>query len=162
MPGAGKSTVGVLLAKRIGLNFVDSDLLIQVHENQTLQEILDARGYRALRQVEEEILLDMPLEHYLVATGGSAVYSAACMTRFSEAGPVVYLSAALGVLEQRVQAHLARGIAAPPGQDFAAVYAERVPLYERYADITVPADAAPPDAIAARIARELAAFEPAL
>ena len=155
MPGAGKSTIGVLLAKRIGLNFVDSDLLIQVHENQTLQEILDSRGYRALRQVEEEILMEMPLDNYLVATGGSAVYSAGSMRRFKEAGPVVWLSASLSVLEERVRAHIARGIAAPPGQDFATVYAERVPLYERYADITVPADAATAEETAARIAREL-------
>lgn len=155
MPGAGKSTVGVLLAKRVGLNFVDSDLLIQVREDQTLQQILDSRGHLALRAIEEAILLDMPLAGYLVATGGSAVYSEASMSRFRDSGPVVYLAAALESLTARVQAHPDRGIAAPPGQDFAAVYAERVPLYERHATLTVAADSAPAEAVAEMIAREL-------
>ena len=155
MPGAGKSTVGVLLAKHVGLNFVDSDLLIQVREGETLQQLLDAQGYLALRRAEEDVLLEMPLVNYLVATGGSAVYSDAGMQRLQAAGPIVYLQCALPALEQRIRSNRARGIAAPPGHDFPAIYAERCPLYERFADLTIAADADSAEDVAHRIAREL-------
>jgi shikimate kinase len=155
MPGAGKSTVGVLLAKRIGLNFVDSDLLIQVREGETLQSLVDRRGYLELRRIEEIVLLEMALDAALVATGGSAVYSEASMSRLQTAGPVVYLRGSLPVLEERVRSNLLRGIAAPPGQDFAAIYEERTPLYARFADITASVDAGSAEAIAAGIATEL-------
>lgn len=155
MPGAGKSTVGVLVAKRLGLNFVDSDLLIQVRAGLTLQQIIDAEGYLALRSLEEEILLEMPLDDFLVATGGSVVYSERGMRRLQAAGPIVYLECALNVLAQRVAAHSERGIAAPQGHDFAAIYRERVPLYERYADVRVAGDAQSAEETAELIAREL-------
>ena len=155
MPGAGKSTVGVLLAKRVGLNFVDSDLLIQVREGRTLQELVDTRGYQVLREIEEAVLLEMALASFLVATGGSAVYSAPSMRRLKTAGPVVYLQASLPVLEERVGSNRLRGIAAPAGQDFAAIHAERTPLYESFADITVSVDSGSAEAIAAGIASAL-------
>ena len=87
MPGAGKSTIGVLLAKELGLSFVDTDLIIQVRHNASLQELLDDHGHLQLRYYEEEVLLDIPLAHTLVATGGSAVYSEAAMRRLRHAGP---------------------------------------------------------------------------
>jgi shikimate kinase len=155
MPGAGKSTVGVLLAKRLGLNFVDTDLLIQVNQGETLQTTVDKRGYRYVRELEEELLLDMPLDTFLVATGGSAVYGVNAMHRLGDAGPVVYLSTPLEVLELRVAAHLARGIACAPGQSFADIFAERAPLYDRYADLTIPTENLSVEDIAAQIARQL-------
>lgn len=155
MPGAGKSTVGVLLAKRAGLNFVDTDLLIQVHQGEPLQTTVDSRGYLFVRELEEEILLDMPLDSYLVATGGSAVYGVNAMRRLGEAGPVVYLSAPLEILELRVAGHSARGIACAPGQSFADTFAERAPLYEQYADLAIPTESSSVEDIATQIARQL-------
>ncbi len=140
MPGAGKSTVGVLLAKLSGLRFVDTDLDIQVRAGATLQEILDQHGYRHLRQLEEQVLLDVSLDHALISTGGSVVYSASTMRRLQAAGPVVYLQADLATLEQRIAGAPPRGIASDNAQGFAEVYAERTPLYEQYADFSVPVD----------------------
>jgi shikimate kinase len=137
MPGAGKSTVGVLLAKRLGLNFVDTDLLIQVRHHATLQEIVDKHGYLELRSMEEQVLLDMPLQDSLISTGGSAVYSETAMRRLAAAGPLVHIDVPLEVLRGRIIDESGRGIARPPGQDLAAVYREREPLYRKYADFTV-------------------------
>jgi shikimate kinase len=144
MPGAGKSTVGILLAKLTGLRFVDTDLDIQVREEATLQEILEQHDYRYLRQVEEDVLLNLRLDHALVSTGGSVVYSAPSMARLKSLGPVIYLKTELATLEERVAAAPLRGIASDGEQSFAQVYAERTPLYERYADyILVTCDNTP-------------------
>lgn len=155
MPGAGKSTVGVLLAKRVGLNFVDTDLLIQVDQGESLQTTVDKRGYQFVRELEEDILLKMPLDAFLVATGGSAVYGEIAMRRLADAGPVIYLSAPPEVLEVRVAGHSARGIACAPGQSFTDIFAERVPLYERYADLTVATEQLSVEDIVTQAVRQL-------
>ena len=155
MPGAGKSTVGVILAKLTGLRFVDTDLDIQLREGATLQQIIEHQGYRYLRDVEEKVLLEIPLEHAIISTGGSVVYSEAAMQRLARAGPVVYLAADLVSLERRVAAAPLRGIACDPSQGYAGVYAERTPLYRRYADITVDATAGTADEVAAAILLKL-------
>lgn len=155
MPGAGKSTVGVIFAKLAGLRFTDTDLSIQVRENATLHEIYEAQGYLRLREIEEEVLLALPLDQTLVSTGGSVVYSAAAMARLKAAGPVVYIEVELPVLERRVAATPQRGIASDPDHSFADVYAERIPLYERYADLRIQAGDQTVDEIAARILAEL-------
>ncbi len=157
MPGAGKSTVGVILAKLAGLRFIDSDLDIQVRENATLQDILETQGYLRLREIEEEVLLDLPLDHALLSTGGSVVYSERIMARLKAAGPVVYLEADLPTLERRVTAAAHRGIASDSAQSFADIYAERTPLYERYADITVSSCQGSADDVANQILAELQA-----
>ena len=95
MPGAGKSTLGILLAKELGLGFLDTDVAIQVKEKQTLQEILEQRGYLALRAVEEQVLLETDCHQQVVATGGSAVYSHNGMAYLKSCGPVVYLEVPL-------------------------------------------------------------------
>lgn len=133
MPGAGKSSVGVLLAKLLGLGFLDTDLEIQVRESASLQQILEDRGYRYLREVEESVILAATLDQRVVSTGGSAVYSERAMQRLLAAGPVVYLYAELDTLEQRIGSAPARGIASDPDQAFEHVFLERTPLYERYA-----------------------------
>jgi shikimate kinase len=148
MPGVGKSTVGVILAKRTGLTFTDTDLDIQVREGATLQEILESRGHLVLRQIEEDVLLSVPLSGAVISTGGSVVYSEPVMQRLRAAGPVVYLEADLQTLEQRVAAAPDRGIASDAGQTFADIYHERAPLYQRYADITIDATAGTPDDVA--------------
>jgi shikimate kinase len=136
MPGAGKSTVGVQLAKQLGLDFVDTDLLIQSQQAITLQEILDHQGYMALRAIEESVLLDLTVEKTLIATGGSAVYSDKAMRHLASLGRIVYLEVSLDMLQQRVSNEGSRGIARPEGQSFIDVFAERTPLYQQYADIT--------------------------
>lgn len=140
MPGAGKSTIGVLLAKELGLSFVDSDLVIQVRHDATLQTLLNQQGHLQLRQFEAEVLLEIPLTRTLLATGGSAVYSDAAMQRLRAAGPIVFIDVPLHTLEKRIDNEATRGIAREPGQSFAAVYLERLPLYQRYADLTIAAE----------------------
>lgn len=137
MPGAGKSTVGVLLAKLTGLSFNDTDLEIQVQAGATLQEIIDRSSHIALRALEEKVLLAVPLQRSVIATGGSVVYSERIMQRLKRAGPVVYLDVSLATLEARVAAAPPRGIASDAGHSYAEIFAERTPLYQRYADITV-------------------------
>ncbi len=155
MPGAGKSTVGVILAKRTGLAFTDTDLAIQVREGEILQDIVDRVGNPRFREIEEEVLLEVPLDDAVVSTGGSVIYSDAVMRRLRAAGPVVYLAADLATLEARVAANPLRGIARGAGQSYADVFAERCPLYKRYADIIVDATAGNADAVADAIFRAL-------
>ncbi|PIE37294.1 MAG: shikimate kinase [Gammaproteobacteria bacterium] len=151
MPGAGKSTIGVLLAKQSGHRFVDTDIDIQARTGTTLQDILEERGFQALRDVEEEVLLSVDIDNAIVSTGGSVVYSDASMQRLRRAGPVVYLNVPLTVLQERVDNAPPRGIASDTAQTFAEVFAERTPLYQRYADITINTQGLSPDAIANRI-----------
>ena len=153
MPGAGKSTVGVILAKLTGLRFADTDLDIQVRENATLQDILEQRDFRYLRAIEQEILLNIALDHAVISTGGSVVYSEQVMQRLRNAGPVVYLDAELSLLQQRVAAAPLRGIASDQQQTYAEIFAERTPLYRRYADISVDAGSGSADTVAASILR---------
>lgn len=151
MPGAGKSSIGVILAKRCGLRFVDTDLDIQIRAGATLQEILERDGYRRLRLLEQEVLMAIDLEQAVIATGGSVVYSIDAMRRLKAAGPVAYLQADLATLQRRVANAPPRGIACDPGQDYAAVFAERTPLYQRYADLTVDASQGDAETVAGRL-----------
>jgi len=155
MPGAGKSTVGVILAKLTGLRFADTDLDIQVRENATLQQILERYGYLHLRAIEQEIVLGISLDHAIISTGGSVVYSEQAMARLTSAGPVVYLAADLPLLQQRVAAAPLRGIASNSRQTYDEVFAERTPLYRRYANITVNAANGCADDVAAAILEQL-------
>lgn len=135
MPGAGKSTLGVQLAKYMGLSFVDTDILIQTQQGRQLQEILDTEGYLALRTIEEDVLLSVHHGNHLISTGGSAVYSDKAMQHLRSLGPVVFLDVSLETLQSRVSDEDSRGIARPEGQNFTDVYNERTPLYHQYADI---------------------------
>ena len=151
MPGSGKSTVGVLLAKRLGLALVDTDLLIQGQGRATLAEIIAAKGHEALRDIEEQVLLDMAIYPAIVSTGGSVVYREAIMQRLAKASIVVYLRAQLSTVDYRISLAPDRGIASPGNHTLEDVYNERVPLYERYANITVDVDADDPEIIAGHI-----------
>lgn len=137
MPGAGKSTVGVLLAKETARGFVDTDLLIQEREERPLQEILDTEGYLALRAVEERVLLTLDLHHHVIATGGSAAYSAPAMTHLQQEGVIVFLYVAPDALLRRIHNFSTRGIAKRPDQSWDDLYAERLALYRQWADITI-------------------------
>jgi shikimate kinase len=155
MPGAGKSTIGVLLAKRLGYDFLDTDLLIQIRQGEVLQDTLDARGYLALRNIEEQVLLELDVSNTVVATGGSAVYSERAMSRLADDGAVVYLDAKLDQLKQRIHDYDRRGIARRPDQSLDELFAERTSLYRRYATITVNA-APPPEEVVTAIVDALA------
>lgn len=137
MPGAGKSTLGVMLAKSLAKDFIDTDLMIQLRAGQTLQQLLDEQGYQALRQLEQETLLECDFDRHVIATGGSAVYSAPGMAHLKRLGPVVYLDVPLDELRRRIHDYDQRGIARRPEQSFAQLFEERQQLYRQYADITV-------------------------
>ena len=142
MPGSGKSTVGAALAKHLGLELVDADGLIEAQEQQSLQQIMDGRGNAAFRAIEEQVLTEMPLYPSVISTGGSVVYSEKIMARLAAASAVVYLRAAFDTIEYRVSLAPQRGIASDGDQTLRDLYAERVPLYERYGEIVVDCDEA--------------------
>lgn len=155
MPGAGKSTVGVVLAKRLGLSFVDTDLLIQAQTGRHLQAIIDTDGLSRFRAIEEEVLLSADVSGTVIATGGSVVYSEAGMAALSARGVVVFLEVPPLELERRIKDMDNRGVVIDPGQTFADLYANRLPLYRRYADITVQCDGLSVEDIAGRIQRQI-------
>lgn len=137
MPGAGKSTAGVLLAKRTGRGFIDTDILIQRRENRILQEIVDIDGYLVLREIEERMLLSLDVNNTVIATGGSAVYSQAAIEHLARSGPVVFLDVTLDTLRKRISEFGTRGLACPPGQTLEQLFEERYSLYKKYASATV-------------------------
>ncbi|MBQ0795496.1 MULTISPECIES: shikimate kinase [Zhongshania] len=156
MPGAGKSTIGEALALQSGLTFVDTDRLIEQREGRSLQAILDEEGYQRLRRIEAEVLQSSDFSNKVVATGGSAVYSSAAMTHLRQFGPCVFIDIPLREIVRRVQNFAERGIAGPVGQDLQGVYAERLPLYRRYADITVDGSGLDETALLAKVLASIA------
>ena len=137
MPGSGKSTVGIILAKMTARDFVDTDVLIQLAEDRTLQEIVDNDGHMELRRIEEKILCGVEHQNHVVATGGSAAYSDKAMKHLATEGIVVFLNADLPCLKSRIRNYETRGLAKRPDQTFQELFDERNQLYRRYADITV-------------------------
>ena len=158
MPGAGKSTVGVILAKHTSRNFIDSDVLIQTIEDRSLQDIIDEHGYMGFRGIEEKVLLSLDLSNHVIATGGSAVYSAAAMGHLKENGVVVFLNVDFPVLERRIHDFHTRGIALRPGQTFAELFEERCVLYSNYADIIIDCKGLTQESVSKKIADELRRF----
>ena len=157
MPGAGKSTVGVILAKLTSRAFVDTDLLIQASQARSLQEIVDKEGHLALRKVEEDVLIGLDCRNYVIATGGSAPYSHVAMAHLKADGIVVFLDVNLATLQARVPDFSTRGLAKRPEQSFTDLFAERFSLYTRYADITVNCSDKTHDEVCAAIIAELRA-----
>ena len=156
MPGCGKSTVGKVLAKQLDLDLLDTDALIEAQENKTLQQIVDAHGNIAFRAIEEQVLTAMPLSPSVISTGGSVVYSEKIMARLSATSLVVYLRARLTTIEYRVSLAPQRGIAAEGQQTLSDLYAERVPLYERYGEVVIDCDDETPESIADTLAKTVA------
>ena len=155
MPGAGKSTIGVLLAKRLGVSFLDSDILMQTGEGSYLQETIAAHGIDGFRSIEEGYLLSVPPDCGVVATGGSAVYSEKAMAHLRSLGPAVYLKIGLAALMDRLGNLDERGVLRMPGQTIDMLYDERCPLYERFADITVSTAGMTPDQVVVQVLRQL-------
>ena len=155
MPGAGKSTLGVLLAKALGYDFVDTDVTMQAHEGRLLQQILDDHGADGFCELEARAMLALAVSRTVIATGGSVVYSDAAMQHLKSIGTVVYLQLALTELLIRLDNLDVRGVVMRHGQTFADLYAERVSLYEHYADVTVSCDGDNHDHVVALIVAEL-------
>lgn len=139
MPGSGKSTVGVVLAKALGLRFLDVDLLIQEREGALLQQLIDARGVEAFLDLERDAILSLDGRGTVVAPGGSCVCREESIAHMRGLGTVVYLRLPLEDVAARIRNLATRGIALSPGQTLADVYQYRAPLYERCAHVTVPA-----------------------
>ncbi len=160
MPGSGKSTVGVILAKLSGRDFVDTDVLLQKEQGRSLQDIVDRDGYLKLREIEEKTILKLERRRHVIATGGSAVYSHAAMMHLKSSGIVVLLEVDLQTLEKRVHDYETRGLAKHPDQSFADLFTERRVLYRKYADMTIAAGSLTHEEICARIIEELNAGRP--
>lgn len=137
MPGAGKSTVGVVLAKRLGYRFVDSDLVIQEKCGKLLHELIEEKGIEGFWQLENEVNASLNTERCVIATGGSAVYGREAMDYLRERGTMVYLKLSCEELRMRLGDLNERGVTLRPGQTLEGLYEERRPLYEKYAHLTV-------------------------
>lgn len=137
MPGVGKSTVGVLLAKKLGYEFIDSDLLIQTQEKRVLKDIIAEEGLDGFLEIEADVNASVEIERAVLATGGSVVYRERAMKHLKEIGTVVYLKVSYEELEKRLGDLQERGVALKEGQTLKDLCDERCPLYEKYADIIV-------------------------
>lgn len=140
MPGSGKSTIGVLLAKQLGKGFLDTDLLIQQKENALLQDILDRAGVDGFLDVEERTICATSFANCVVAPGGSAVCRPAMAQHLKSLGTMVYLHLSLEAIESRIRNLSTRGVAMRNGETLTDIYAQRTPLYAQYADVTVDCD----------------------
>ncbi len=137
MPGAGKSTIGVILAKRLGMHFLDTDLIIQAQKKRRLQQIIDSQGLDDFRLIEEQMLLDLTTDHCVIATGGSVVYCHKGLQALCSTGQCVYLQVSQAELQQRIADMGQRGLVMGKEQNFEQLFIERSPLYEKFADLTV-------------------------
>ncbi len=137
MPGVGKSTIGVILAKVLGYQFVDADLLIQQQEKKLLREIIKEVGTEGFIQVENRVNAGIQCSNTIIATGGSVVYGKEAMEHLKEIGTVVYLMVPFSTLEKRLSDIKGRGVVLKEGQTLEDLYMERTPLYEKYADVSV-------------------------
>ena len=140
MPGAGKSTVGVVLAKRMGMDFIDTDLIIQKEYNKTLSEIIDAKGIEGFKKVENDVISKLELDNTIIATGGSAVYGKEAMKHLRDISKVVYIELTEENIEDRLGDLNERGVVLEDGETLQELYDERIPLYKKYAHIIVNAD----------------------
>ena len=137
MPGVGKSTVGVVLAKALGYQFVDADLLIQEAEGKLLSELIEEHGTDGFIEIENRVNSQIQTHRSVIATGGSVVYGKEAMEHLKSIGTVVYLKQNLRVLQRRLRNLKGRGVVLKEGQTLVDLYKERTVLYEKYADITV-------------------------
>lgn len=140
MPAVGKSTVGVVVAKQLGMQFIDTDLLIQKQEKRLLREIIADVGEEGFLKIENQVNREVNAENAVISPGGSIVYCEEAMKHFKEIGTVVYLKASYQTIKKRIRSPKKRGVVLKKGQSFRDLYNERVKLFEKYADITVCED----------------------
>ena len=140
MPGAGKSTVGVILAKVLGMNFIDSDLLIQEREGSLLKDIIKREGLERYIDIENQVNKDISVENTVIATGGSIVYCSEAMEHFRDMAKVVYIKLSYDTISKRLGNIRKRGVVLREGQTLLDLYRERIPLYEKYAHLTIDSE----------------------
>lgn len=137
MPGAGKSTIGVILAKATGKTFIDTDLIIQQRYNRLLQDIINDEGINNFLSKEESIVTALDVKNHVIATGGSVIYSNQAMDHLKRDSLIVYLQLRFDEIDDRIRNITSRGIVMDKDQTLIGLYNERLPLYERHADITI-------------------------
>ncbi len=140
MPGAGKSTIGVILAKVRGYNFVDADLVIQEEEHRLLKDIIKEDGLEGFIAVENRVNANLHVSNTVIATGGSVIYGKEAMEHLKAIGTIIYIKLSFQTLDKRLGNIKQRGVALKKGQDLAGLYEERCPLYAKYADIVIDAE----------------------
>jgi shikimate kinase len=155
MPGAGKSTVGVILAKVLGFNFIDSDLLIQEQEGCLLKDIIARDGQYGFFKIENQVNRDIIAENTVIATGGSVVYCSEAMEHLREIGVVIYIRLSFGTIDNRLENIRQRGVVFQEGQTLKDLYLERCPLYEKYAHIIMDAEGLGMEELMEKIVKEV-------
>lgn len=140
MPAVGKSTVGIVVAKRLGMRFLDTDLLIQEQEKKLLREIIAEVGEDGFLKIENQVNASVEVENSVISPGGSVIYCKEAMEHYKKIGTVVYLKASYQTIKRRIRSPKKRGVVLREGQTFRDLYNERVPYFEKYADITVCED----------------------
>ena len=140
MPASGKSTIGVVVAKRLGYDFVDTDLLIQKQENRLLKEIIADVGNEGFLAIENQVNRDLQVEHAVISPGGSVIYCQEAMEHFKKIGTIVYLQVSFETINQRISNAKNRGVVLKDGQTLEDLYEERIRLFEKYADYTISED----------------------
>ena len=155
MPGAGKSTIGVLLAKDMSLNFMDVDVFIQGHEGRKLQDIIDNDGIEIFKKLEEKYLMDINVSSYIISTGGSAIYCTNGIDHLKQTSIIVYLNINLETLKERLGDFSTRGVVMKEGQTFVDLYEERCTLYAGAADIEIDCNGKTMEEIVAEIKSSL-------
>lgn len=157
MPASGKSTVGVILAKVIGYDFIDSDILIQREEGMRLAEIIEEKGIDGFIEVENRVNASLQASRSVIATGGSAVYGEEAMMHLREIGAIIYLQVDFDVIQRRLRNIRQRGVVLREGQTLRDLYKERCELYEKYADLIVREGSGEIEEVVARIIRTVRA-----
>lgn len=140
MPAAGKSTVGVVLAKRLGYEFIDTDLLIQKQEKKLLKDIISEVGNEKFLEIENQVNSSLDVERAIVSPGGSVVYCKEAMQHYKNIGTIIYLKVSFEEIQKRVKDFEKRGVVVGKGQSFRDAYEERQILFETYADYTIEED----------------------
>ena len=140
MPAVGKSTVGIVVAKRLGMNFIDVDLLIQEQEHKLLREIIAEVGQEGFLKIENQVNASIQTENSVISPGGSVVYCREAMEHYKKIGTIVYLKASYPTIKKRIRNPKKRGVVLKEGQSLKDLYYERVPYFEKYADITICED----------------------
>lgn len=140
MPAVGKSTVGVVIAKRMGYEFIDTDLLIQKQEKRLLCEIIAEKGIDGFLEIENQVNRDLVAEHAVISPGGSVVYCKEAMEHYKEIGTIIYLQTSYQTIAERIDDPKKRGVTLREGQTLKDLYEERTELFEKYADITICED----------------------
>ena len=155
MPGSGKSTVGILLAKKTSLDFIDTDVVIQSMAHRSLQDIIDKEGYMSLREIEEKAILSLKVNDTVIATGGSVVYSEKSMAHLSRNSTIIFLNLSLDSLRNRINDYDERGIARRPDQSFEDLFQERSILYHKHAEVIIDCEGKSQEAVCSAILQSL-------